>query len=112
MTFNLPVVDDSTDTELWTPFGVPQNGDFEYPPMPAYSTLCFTQGCELSIIFNEILVHMHDPVKANTQAEMDACLEKEGCALQQWWDNLSLPLRIDTANPPPVAPPSHIVNLK
>lgn len=68
--------------------------------------------CRLSITFNEILVHMYDPVKTNTQAEMEACLEKEGPALRRWWDELPGPLKIDTGCPPPVAPPSHIVTLK
>lgn len=109
---NLLPVDDSAETEAWIPFGVPCQGDWEYPPSPAYSTSCFTQMCRLSITFNEILVHMYDPVKTNTQAEMEACLEKEGPALRRWWDELPGPLRIDTGCPPPVAPPSHIVTLK
>lgn len=109
---NLPAVDDSAETEAWAPFGAPRQGDWEYPPSPAYSTSCFTQMCRLSIIFNEILVHMYDPVKINTQAETEACVEKEGPALRQWWGNLPSPLKIDTGHPPPVAPPSHIVTLK
>lgn len=68
--------------------------------------------CQLSVIFNQILVHMYDPLRLNTEAEMEECLSTQGAALQQWWDELPQFLRIEKSSLPSLAPPSHIVTLK
>jgi hypothetical protein len=104
--------DDSADTELWVPFGLLQTGEQQYQATPAYSTSCFTQVCKLSVTFNEILTHMYDPIQPNTYAQMQECLKKQGPAMREWWEQLPPHLRIDTADMPTVAPPSHIVTLK
>lgn len=70
------------------------------------------QACQLSLILNEILVHMYDPVRTHSKAELRDCVEKQAPVLRQWWDNLPVHLRIDGANLPALAPPSHIVTLK
>jgi hypothetical protein len=68
--------------------------------------------CQLSLIFNDILVHMYDPLMQNTQAEMQECLHTQEAALQQWWDQLPHFLRIDPMALPQLAPPAHIVTTK
>ncbi|KAF6829546.1 C6 transcription factor [Colletotrichum musicola] len=103
--------DDSAENESWTPFGVVPEGGWKYPPAAAHSTSCFMQMCRLSVIFNEILVHMYDPVRPNSQAEMQECLAKQEPALRQWWDELPPHLKIDSAALPALAPPSHIITL-
>lgn len=55
---------------------------------------------------------MYDPIQPNTQAEMEDCFVKQVPELRQWWERLPASLKIDTAEPPTVAPPSHIVTLK
>lgn len=107
----IPAVDDSSEEDLWVPFGL-DSKDFEYPPTPAHSASSLAKVCQLSVIFNQILIHMYDPLRLNTEAEMQECLSRQGAALAQWWDELPQFLRIETSSPPALAPPSHIVTLK
>jgi hypothetical protein len=101
-----------SEDELWVPFGLLQTGDEQYPPSPAYTISCFTQMCKLSLTFNEILIHMYNPINPNSDAEMQECVAAQGPVLHEWWQQLPPSLKIDTANIPPRAPPSHIVTLK
>ncbi|KAG5978274.1 hypothetical protein E4U55_006312 [Claviceps digitariae] len=104
--------DDSAENDLWVPFGIPQTDPArKYPPTTAHSASCFMSMCTLSVIFNEILVHMYDPLSQNTDAEIQACLESQEPSLQQWWNQLPSHLKIDPASLPTLAPPSHIVTL-
>ena len=78
----------------------------------SHSASTFLSSCQLSVILNEILVHMYDPLLQNTEAEMQQCLHTQERALRHWWNGLPLFLRLDPTALPPVAPPSHIVTLK
>ncbi|EHK39943.1 hypothetical protein TRIATDRAFT_140324 [Trichoderma atroviride IMI 206040] len=102
--------DDSAENELWVPFGAPplQTAPWKYPPATAHSASCFLSMCRLSVIFNEILIHMYDPLMQNTEAEILECLVAQEPALQQWWEELAPYLKIDPAALPALAPPSHI----
>ncbi|KAH8128027.1 hypothetical protein FP744_10001046 [Trichoderma asperellum] len=103
--------DDSAENELWVPFGAPplQTAPWKYPPATAHSASCFLSMCRLSVIFNEILIHMYDPLLQNTESEILECLVAQEPALQQWWDELAPYLKLDPAALPALAPPSHIV---
>lgn len=68
--------------------------------------------CRLSVILNEILIHIYDPTHDSTDVEMEVCVEREGHALRVWWDELPVFLRIDPKQLPTFCPPSHIVTLK
>ncbi|ROT42382.1 hypothetical protein SODALDRAFT_336132 [Sodiomyces alkalinus F11] len=103
--------DDSSETESWTPFGVAHEEGWKYPPSPAHAISCFTNMCQLAQIFNEILVHMYDPVRPNSQVEMQECLADQEVALQDWWKELPTHLRIEPQSLPSLAPPSHIITL-
>ncbi|GAB0137962.1 hypothetical protein EsDP_00006212 [Epichloe bromicola] len=104
--------DDSAENDLWVPFGIAQtNPTWKYPPKTAHSASCFMNMCRLLVIFNEILIHMYDPLSQNTDAEIQACLDSQEPLLQQWWDQLPVHLRIDPVSLPALAPPSHIVTL-
>ncbi|KAH8194776.1 hypothetical protein TruAng_011059 [Truncatella angustata] len=103
--------DDSTDNDLWFPFGSKSQGTWQYPPCAAHSTSCFTKICQLSVILNEILIHMYDPLQQNTPKEIIDCLRSQGTALLHCWDDLPPSLKIDVFALPPLAPPSHIVTL-
>ncbi|KAK2594319.1 hypothetical protein QQS21_007964 [Conoideocrella luteorostrata] len=104
--------DDSAENDLWVPFGIPQTDPaWKYPPTTAHSASCFISMCRLSVIFNEILVHMYDPLSQNTDAEIQECLDSQEPLLQQWWDQLPIHLKIDPVSLPNLAPPSHIVTL-
>ncbi|RNJ58569.1 hypothetical protein D7B24_004438 [Verticillium nonalfalfae] len=105
------MLDDSSETETWSPFGMVPEGGWKYPPSPAHSITCFMNVCQLSQIFNEILVHMYDPVRPNSQAEMQECLVDQEIALQEWWEELPVHLKINTTSLPSLAPPSHIISL-
>ncbi|KAI6782352.1 Nitrogen assimilation transcription factor nit-like protein [Emericellopsis cladophorae] len=103
--------DDSAENDPWTPFGMQAGPAYSYPPTPAHSASCFTSMCQLSVIFNQILVHMYDPMSQNTEEEVDDCVRTQEAALQQWWDMLPPFLRLDATSLPAMAPPSHIVTL-
>ncbi|KAG6025404.1 hypothetical protein E4U41_001530 [Claviceps citrina] len=104
--------DDSAENDLWVPFGISQTDPTRnYPPATAHSASCFMSMCRLSVIFNEILIHMYDPLSQNTDAEIQACLDSQEPLLQQWWSQLPSHLKIDPASLPALAPPSHIVTL-
>ena len=68
--------------------------------------------CRLSVIFNEILIHMYDPLLENTEAEMQECLQTQDPAMKLWWDQLPPHLKIEPSALPELAPPSHIVTMK
>ncbi|KAH6608909.1 hypothetical protein Trco_002255 [Trichoderma cornu-damae] len=106
--------DDSAENELWVPFGAPplQTTPWKYPPSTAHSASCFLSMCRLSVIFNEILIHMYDPLMQNTELEVQECLVSQEPALQQWWDELAPYLKLDPVALPALAPPSHIVTTK
>lgn len=105
------IMDDSAEDELWLPHGVAFPPAQEYPATKAHSISCFTQMCRLSAIFNEILMHIYDPLRSKTEQEVDDCLIREGFAMRQWWQDLPSFLRIDAQALPQYCPPSHIVTL-
>ncbi|KAK5070615.1 hypothetical protein LTS08_004388 [Lithohypha guttulata] len=105
------IMDDSAEDELWLPHGVQYPEGQQYPPTQAHSISCFTQMCRLSAIFNEILLHMYDPLNSKTEQEIDDCLIREGFAMRQWWQDLPSFLKIEAQDLPQYAPPSHIVTL-
>ncbi|KAH8895687.1 fungal-specific transcription factor domain-containing protein [Thozetella sp. PMI_491] len=104
------ILDDSAEQEPWIPFGLESEG-LNYPATLAHSTSCFKQMCQLSVIFNEILIHMYDPLRQNTEEEMQDCFTRQEVALKQWWDDLPSPLKLEASSLPELAPPSHIVLL-
>ena len=105
------VMDDSAEKELWLPHGIKCPNGQEYPATPAYSISCFTQMCRLSAIFNEILLHIYDPLRTKTEQEVDDCLIREGFAMRQWWQDLPIFLKMEAQALPRFCPPSHIVTL-
>ena len=105
-------MDDSAETELWIPHGIAYPPGMEYPPTQAHSTSCFMRMCQLSEIFNQILIHIYDPLGLNSEMQIRTCLAGEGEALRRWWEELPDFLKIDAKTPPSYCPPSHIVTLK
>ncbi|KUJ11035.1 C6 transcription factor [Mollisia scopiformis] len=105
------MLDDSAETELWTPHGIVYPDNVEYPPTQAHSISCFTRMCRLSEIFNRILINMYDPLGRNTEADIRDCVLKEGENLKVWWNDLPNFLQIEAKALPPHCPPSHIVTL-
>ncbi|KAK5075715.1 hypothetical protein LTR70_008357 [Exophiala xenobiotica] len=105
------IMDDSAEDELWLPHGLKYPEGQEYPATQAHSVSCFTQMCRLSAIFNEIMIHVYDPLRSKTDQEVEDCLIREGFAMRQWWQDLPCFLRIDAQALPEYCPPSHIVTL-
>ncbi|EWZ27866.1 hypothetical protein FOZG_18426 [Fusarium oxysporum Fo47] len=93
-------MDDSAENELWVPFDSPHGSDWKYPPATAHSTSCFMSACRLSVIFNEILIHMYDPLLENTEAEMQECLQTQDPAMRLWWEQLPPHLKIELSAMP------------
>jgi hypothetical protein len=69
------------------------------------------QMCRLSVIFNQILIHMYDPADQNSEEEIQECILQEEVSLDHWWEDLQGFLKIDTSEMTEDAPPSHIVTL-
>ncbi|CAG9939801.1 unnamed protein product [Clonostachys rosea f. rosea IK726] len=105
------ILDDSAEDELWTPHGLTYTDGEQYPPTPSHSTSSFIQICRLTVIFNEILIHMYDPTYHNSDIEMHSCLIKEEASLNSWWAELPPFLKMEVSDLPRYAPPSHIVIL-
>ncbi|KAF1737732.1 Nitrogen assimilation transcription factor nirA [Beauveria bassiana] len=109
----LVMYDDSAENEPWQPFGMPPDGrTWNYPASTAHSATCFIAMIRLSLIFNEILLHMYDPVIPNTETEMLECLAIQGPALDKWWDDFPPYLKMDAANLPAIGPPTHLFTSK
>lgn len=106
------MLDDSAEEELWQPHGISFPPGQAYTPTKAHSTSSFVQMCRLSVIFNQILTHMYDPLQHSTSAEVRTCVREQGAALDTWWAELPDFLKIDVHHLPPLSPPSHIVTLK
>lgn len=68
--------------------------------------------CQLSVIFNQILMHMYDPLRQNNETEMQDCQVRQEAALREWWEDLPSHLKIEASVLPPLSPPSHVVTLK
>lgn len=77
------LVDDSAEHEIWFPHGIAYPEGSEYPPTIAHSITCFRWMCRLSIIFNQILIHMYDPTKQYTDEDVKICLQNEEQSLKQ-----------------------------
>ncbi|PMD32550.1 fungal-specific transcription factor domain-containing protein [Hyaloscypha variabilis F] len=105
------LLDDSAENELWTPHGIVYPQGMGYIPTQAHSISCFMRMCQLSEIFNQILIHIYDPMGQNSEEEINNCLASEGDALMRWWQDLPDCLRIDFKALPSQCPPSHIVTL-
>ncbi|KFZ07001.1 hypothetical protein V501_06851 [Pseudogymnoascus sp. VKM F-4519 (FW-2642)] len=105
------MLDDSAETELWSPHGIVYPEGMEYAPTQAHSISCFVRMCQLSEIFNQILIHIYDPLQENSEDEIQNCIMVEGEALKSWWKDLPNFLRIDPREMPLQCPPSHIVTL-
>jgi hypothetical protein len=105
-------VDDTSETEPWTPQGVVFPDGRNYPPTQAHSTSCFMRVCGLAEILNQIIVHIYDPDRQSSEQEFYTCVREQERNLQEWWENLPDFLRLDASNLPLYCPPSHIVNMK
>jgi hypothetical protein len=79
----MTLVDDSAEDELWSPHGIVYPERQGYPPRKAHSISCFRMMCQLSVIFNQILIHVYDPVRQNSVEEMRNCLQSEGESLRR-----------------------------
>ncbi|KAK8045453.1 C6 transcription factor [Apiospora rasikravindrae] len=66
--------DDSAEEELWIPHGVTFAPGKQYPPTPAHSTSCFIKMCELSVIFNQILINIYDPLQQLSPSIIEDCV--------------------------------------
>ncbi|KAI1920821.1 hypothetical protein LOZ58_006470 [Ophidiomyces ophidiicola] len=105
------LLDDTTEIEIWTPHGVVFPEGTHYPPTQAHSTSCFMRMCSLSEILNQILIHIYNPVRQSTEAEILQCVHEQGHKLETWWNELPPFLKLIVNDLPAYCPPSHIVTL-
>lgn len=105
-------MDDTSEIEIWTPHGVTFPDGAHYPPTQAHSTSCFMKMCGLAEILNQILIHIYDPMRQNTEAEFFDCVQEQSRNLSEWWDDLPDYLKLVASELPSYCPPSHIMTLK
>ncbi|KAI2791135.1 hypothetical protein POX_c03991 [Penicillium oxalicum] len=105
------ILDDTSEIESWAPHGVTFPDGAHYPPTQAHSTSCFIQMCGLAEILNQILIHIYDPMRQNTEAEFFECVQEQAKNLSEWWNELPSYLKLVAADLPPYSPPSHIMTL-
>ena len=105
-------MDDTAEIEIWTPHGVVFPEGMHYPPTQAHSTSCFMKMCSLAEILNQIIIHIYDPVRQSTEAQIQECVDKQGANLEKWWNELPPFLKLIPNNLPTYCPPSHVVTLK
>lgn len=103
--------DDSAENEIWRPHGISFTPENEYPVTKSHATTCFMQMCRLSVIFHQIFEYMYDPEQNYTEQERQNCLNEQGNALHNWWNDLPDYLKVNPTTLPSHAPPSHIVNM-
>ena len=106
------IMDDTGETDVWYPQGIPEDLAAKYPPMQAHTTSCFIHICSLSEILNQLLLTMYNPIQQSTHAEIMACAALQDRNLARWHDRLPKHLRIPVPQVPVHCPPSHIVTLK
>lgn len=106
------ILDDTSETESWTPHGVVFADGSKYPPTQARSTSCFIEMCGLMEILNQILVHIYDHNRRISEAEFHTCVREQSRNLSGWWDELPEHLKLIPTDLPPYSPPSHVVTLK
>lgn len=68
--------------------------------------------CSLAEILNQIIIHIYDPVRQSTEAQIQECVDKQGANLEKWWNELPPFLKLIPNNLPTYCPPSHVVTLK
>ncbi|RDW90211.1 putative C6 transcription factor [Aspergillus mulundensis] len=105
------ILDDTSESEPWTPHGVVFPDGSQYPPTQAHSTSCFIEMCGLMEILNQILVHIYDHSRQISEAEFHSCVREQSRNLGGWWDNLPEHLKLVPTDLPPYSPPSHVVTL-
>ncbi|KAL4809282.1 fungal-specific transcription factor domain-containing protein [Aspergillus unguis] len=105
------ILDDTSESEPWTPHGVVFPDGAQYPPTPAHSTSCFVEMCGLMEILNQILVHIYDHSRQTSETEFHTCVREQSRNLNEWWDGLPEHLKLIPTDLPPYSPPSHIVTL-
>ncbi|KUL88383.1 hypothetical protein ZTR_04957 [Talaromyces verruculosus] len=84
------ILDDSAEHEIWFPHGIAYPEGLEYPPTIAHSITCFRWMCRLSIIFNQILIHIYDPTKQYTDEDVKICLQNEEQSLKHLYTAASI----------------------
>jgi len=65
------ILDDSAEDEKWTPHGLSYPSGAAYPPTKSHAISSFMHICSLSVILNQILLHMYDPRQQSTRLQRE-----------------------------------------
>lgn len=122
----LTFLDDFTDTDPWLPYygeapDVQARALPAYPGTPGYIILCFKHLCTLCVIINDLMQNVYSAEAAATRKEDGQASDGNSGseepfmritrALQEWWSTLPPHLKVNTDQPPKLAPPNHIMSL-
>ena len=81
----------------------------EYPPAKSYTVSCFVNSCRLSIIINDIIVHLYC---RRSQAITETALRDIKRRLDVWRTQSPEHLRYEPDALPSISPPPHIIAQK
>ncbi|KAL2867481.1 Zn(II)2Cys6 transcription factor [Aspergillus lucknowensis] len=104
-------LDTSAENEIWTPYhgeslNLSRVSVGRYPPLKAHSISCFENSCKLSVILNDIIVHLYS---RHGPPDLDETLRIKR-RLDEWRENLPEHLKYDPDNLPAYCPPPHIMS--
>lgn len=128
LTDELPLsfLDDFTDTDPWVPYygeapDVQARALPAYPATPGYIMSCFKHLSTLCIIINDLMQNIYSAEAAAQRSDVGRPVEakmggeepftKITRALHDWWVSLPAHLKVNTDQPPKLAPPNHIMSL-
>lgn len=128
LTDELPLtfLDDFTDTDPWIPYygeapDVQSRALPAYPATPGYIVSCFKHLCTLCIIVNDLMQNIYSAEASAKRSESRMRSDQKSGheepfmritrALHDWWTALPTHLKVNTDQPPKLAPPNHIMSL-
>lgn len=108
------VVDETSETETWSPyngesFSLTKLPPGQYPPMRSYAVSCFANSCKISVIINDIILQLYS---RRDRHITESSLHDIRARLDTWRAQSPSHLKYDPDNLPAVSPPPHIITQK
>ncbi|KAH8655403.1 fungal-specific transcription factor domain-containing protein [Xylariales sp. PMI_506] len=109
---NMGFLDDSAELELWSPYyedslNLTKLPLGQYPTMRSHAVSCFANSCKLSVIINDIIIHLYS---RKSRAVTETSLRDIKIRLEDWRTESPVHLRLEPNNLPSVCPPPHILS--
>ena len=108
------VQDTAEVDDMWSPYyanvlNLTKLSNHQYPPSRGYLVSCFANSCKLSIIINDVIVHLYS---RKSQSKAEDALNNIKPRLEEWRAMSPAHLRYDPESLPAISPPPHIISQK